>query len=275
MTDREIIAAAYDAGVEEEFNRLVSTPLFEAEFELITDLMKKYIRDGSVVIDIGAGPGRYAEFLLNRNCTVGTVDLSQKCLDAFHNRISQKSQESVLFSKVACATDLSFIEDGIADAVVLMGPLYHLIHCEERTKAIAEAFRLLKPGGYLFAVFMSTFNHAEHSHEGDTICCSDFVKRLLSESVTTVKFQGYQVPQYKCMPRLAVSSFEPHGMHTLHLRNLEGIGTRFSEKDLSYYTTKPSKQELFDKLRNECEVSNTSGLADQFLYVGRKNNTQE
>lgn len=66
MTNNEIIAAAYDAGVKEEYNRLVSNPLFEAEFELISELMKQYIPEGSTVIDIGAGPGRYAEFLLKR-----------------------------------------------------------------------------------------------------------------------------------------------------------------------------------------------------------------
>ena len=197
MNDKEVIAAAYDKGVGEEYNRLVSTPLFEAEFILISELLEKYIKNGSTVIDIGAGPGRYAEFLLNKNCNVGLVDLSAKSLEAFNNRISNDKKENILFSKVSCATLLPFIKSNIADAVLLMGPLYHLTECEERTKAIAEAFRILKPNGVLFAVFMSTFQKPHFHEDGEThtICCSDYVKQLLRDSITTITFQGYDVPQ--------------------------------------------------------------------------------
>ena len=71
MPYRKIIAAAYDAGVGEEYCRLAATPSGEMEYRLITELLAEYIPDGSVVIDIGAGPGRYAEYLLQRDCKVG------------------------------------------------------------------------------------------------------------------------------------------------------------------------------------------------------------
>lgn len=270
MTNKELIAAAYDAGVEEEYNRLVSNPLFEAEFELITDLMNQYIANGSVVIDIGAGPGRYAEFLLKKNCKVGLVDLSQKSLAWFNDRINDKLRAGVLFSKVSCATDLAFVDDNIADAVFLMGPLYHLVNCEERTKAISEAFRILKNGGYLFAVFLSTFEPKHHDHDDKSPCCSDAVKDLLRDAVTTVEFQGYQVPQYKCLPQVAISSFEPHGLETLNIRNLEGIGNSYSEKDLQKYSDAILKKELIEQLLKNCENGEKEGLSNQFLYVGRK-----
>ncbi len=271
MTNNEIIAAAYDAGVNEEYHRLVSNPLFEAEFELITELMKQYISKGSTVIDVGAGPGRYAEFLLKRGCNVGLVDLSVKSLESFENRIDKNYKENVLFSKVACATDLSFIDKDFADAVFLMGPLYHLTACEERTKAIAEAFRILKKGGVLFAVFLSTFNHVHPQHHDHSPCCSDYVKHLLKDAITTIKFQGYMVPQYKCLPEIAVNSIEPHGFDTMHIRNLEGIGDRYSEGDLRIFQTGSNKKNLISALRSICEDPEISGFSSQFLYVGRKN----
>ncbi|NTV47760.1 MAG: class I SAM-dependent methyltransferase, partial [Chlorobiales bacterium] len=83
MPYRKTIAAAYDAGVEEEYRRLVDTPLREAEFQLIRELMDEYIPAGATVIDIGAGPGRYAEHLLERGCRVGLADLSERSLTAF------------------------------------------------------------------------------------------------------------------------------------------------------------------------------------------------
>lgn len=270
MTNKDIIAAAYDVGVNEEYNRLVSNPLFEAEFELITELMKKYIAAGSTVIDIGAGPGRYAEFLLKMGCMVGLVDLSIRSLEAFEKRVDKGLKSNVLFSKVACATDLSFIEKNCADAVFLMGPLYHLTDCEERTKAISEAFRVLKKGGFLFAVFLSTYGHPPHHHDSNTPCCSDYVKHLLKDAITTVKFQKYMVPQYKCLPEVAINSIEPHGFDTMHIRNLEGIGLNYSKNDLSKYDSQTNKNMLFDELRSTCEDPEMIGLANQFLYVGRK-----
>jgi ubiquinone/menaquinone biosynthesis C-methylase UbiE len=270
MTERNIIAQAYDAGVEEEYNRLAANPLFEAEFKLITELMQQYIPEGSTVIDIGAGPGRYAEFLLKRNCKVGLVDLSEKSLAAFEQRISDAFKKNVIFSNVACATDMNFIEDSFADAVFLMGPLYHLTGCNERSRAISEAFRILKKGGFMFAVFLSTFDHPHH-HDDHTPCCSDHVKHLLNDAVTTVTFQGYQVPQYKCHPMVAVDAMEPCGFNTLHLRNLEGEGSHYPPDKIRHYQSIQMKSRLFDELRLTCDTPELSGFANQFLYVGQKN----
>jgi hypothetical protein len=45
---------------------------------------------------------------------------------------------------------------GVAvDAVLLLGPLYHLVSRAERTAAIGEAARILRPGGPLFAAAIS------------------------------------------------------------------------------------------------------------------------
>jgi ubiquinone/menaquinone biosynthesis C-methylase UbiE len=48
-------------------------------------------------------------------------------------------------------------DDEVADAVLLMGPLYHLVEASDRRQALDEAWRVLKPGGRLFAVGISRF----------------------------------------------------------------------------------------------------------------------
>ena len=55
------------------------------------------------------------------------------------------------------------LSDDAADAVLLLGPLYHLIHVADRARAIAEARRLLRPGGTLFAAGISRF---ASTHDG-------------------------------------------------------------------------------------------------------------
>ncbi|MDE3137907.1 MAG: methyltransferase domain-containing protein, partial [Acidobacteriota bacterium] len=47
--------------------------------------------------------------------------------------------------------------NGTVDAVLSLGPLYHLIERADRIMALTEAFRILKPGGVLFAAAISRF----------------------------------------------------------------------------------------------------------------------
>ena len=47
--------------------------------------------------------------------------------------------------------------DASADAVLLLGPLYHLTERAERVRALAEARRVLRPGGVLVAAAVSRF----------------------------------------------------------------------------------------------------------------------
>jgi ubiquinone/menaquinone biosynthesis C-methylase UbiE len=49
------------------------------------------------------------------------------------------------------------IPSGSADAVLLLGPLYHLVEYSDRRQALREARRLLKPHGVLFAAAISRF----------------------------------------------------------------------------------------------------------------------
>ena len=47
--------------------------------------------------------------------------------------------------------------DGSVDAVLLLGPLYHLVGRAERVAALVEARRVLRPGGVLLAAAIGRF----------------------------------------------------------------------------------------------------------------------
>ncbi len=47
--------------------------------------------------------------------------------------------------------------DTSVDVVLLLGPLYHLTERPDRLKALCEAYRILRPGSFLFAVGISRF----------------------------------------------------------------------------------------------------------------------
>ena len=113
MTEREQITRSYDDGAQREYGRLLQSPLQEAEWELTIELIDEYVPEGSSVVDIGAGPGRYSEHLLKRRgCEVGLVDLSESCLALFNSRVGEAHRGRVQFTWKSCATDLSWIAGG-------------------------------------------------------------------------------------------------------------------------------------------------------------------
>jgi ubiquinone/menaquinone biosynthesis C-methylase UbiE len=106
------------------------------------------------ILDVGSGPGRYALLLAERGYSITLVDLSQKNLDFAHHKADTTGQTLHAYVH-ANATDLSAFPSDSFDAVLLMGPLYHLGELEQRQQALREAYRVLKPNALLFAAFIT------------------------------------------------------------------------------------------------------------------------
>lgn len=265
MPYRQTIAEAYDAGVEEEYNRLTETPLREAEYQLILELLDEYIPDGSTIIDIGSGPGRYAEHLLQRNCKVGVVDLSAKSLKAFSDRMENAHcQSNIIFNQVSCATQLDWITDHSADAILLMGPLYHLVNDEHRTFTLAHCNRILKRGGYLFSVFLSPFPVS-------TPQTVKTPKDLFSENhpITHTSFKGFQIPQFRCWPNEAKRIMSENRFETIRIRNIEGTASFLPDSHWEGSWPDQKKKELLNSLLETCERTELLGITHQFLSVAQ------
>ena len=108
------------------------------------------------VLDCGGGPGRYAIELARRGYEVILFDLSAGCLRLAQEKAAEAGVTLATYEQ-GTATDLSRFPDASFDAVLLMGPLYHLLEEVERRRALAEARRVLVPGGLLFAAFISRY----------------------------------------------------------------------------------------------------------------------
>lgn len=113
----------------------------------------------AVVHDIGGGAGVYALWLARQGYTVNLLDAVPLHVEQAQ-RASARQPEALLESMtVGDARALPFANES-ADAVLLLGPLYHLTEQQDRLLALREAHRTLRPGGVLLTVGINRFASA-------------------------------------------------------------------------------------------------------------------
>jgi ubiquinone/menaquinone biosynthesis C-methylase UbiE len=112
----------------------------------------------ATVVDVGGGAGAYALWLADAGYTVHLVDASPRLVEEARRRNAGRSK-TLASCDVGDARALP-VADSTAHTVLLLGPLYHLTSAEDRVRALAEARRVLKPGGVLFAAAISRWASA-------------------------------------------------------------------------------------------------------------------
>jgi ubiquinone/menaquinone biosynthesis C-methylase UbiE len=119
-------------------------------------LIKKYLlKPPANIIDVGGGAGIYALWLASEGYTVDLIDLVPRHIEQAL-AASGNSEHPLRSASVGDARKLPQ-EDQTVDTVLLLGPLYHLLELQDRMCALSEAYRVLKPGGLLFAACISRF----------------------------------------------------------------------------------------------------------------------
>ena len=109
----------------------------------------------AVVIDIGGAAGVHAFPLADGGYDVHLVDPVARHIEQASAR-AKGSGISLASIVLGDARNLE-LASSQADAILLLGPLYHLTEVGDRISALCEAFRVLKPGGILIAAGISRF----------------------------------------------------------------------------------------------------------------------
>ena len=114
------------------------------QIEYLTSIkyIEKYLKKEDKIIDIGAGTGKYSKYFADNGYDVFAVELCKSNL----REIEKKEIKCIQGN----ATNLRNIKDNEYNITILFGPMYHLISIEEKVKALEEAKRITKPGGYIF-----------------------------------------------------------------------------------------------------------------------------
>ena len=145
----------YDSAPEREWERL-DAGLSRIEFASTLRLIEKYFPASGAVCDIGSGPGRYSIELAKRGYQVTLLDLSGKLLEKAELAFASEGTGARRFIQ-GDARDLGVFEDESFDAALLLGPLYHLIERGDRSQALSEMIRILKPGGRAIVAFLNSW----------------------------------------------------------------------------------------------------------------------
>jgi len=150
------IAAYYDQAPEE--TRLEQLPFALEEIRTRELIQRHAPAPPATVLDVGGGAGAYAMWLTEVGYAVHLLDASPR-LVAEARRRAASLPRPLASCQVGDARRLDFA-DSCADIVLLLGPLYHLTDAPDRALALGEAFRVLKPGGLLFAAVISRYASA-------------------------------------------------------------------------------------------------------------------
>lgn len=128
------------------------------EFLRTTEIVSRWLPDPpAVVADVGGGPGRYAFWLADRGYTMRHRDVAPLHVEQV---IADRGDRDVE-TRLADARRLDLADESV-DAVLLLGPLYHLVRRADRVRALREARRIVVPGGVVFVAAISRWAGRVH-----------------------------------------------------------------------------------------------------------------
>jgi SAM-dependent methyltransferase len=131
----------------------LDTGVGSLEFERTKELVTRFLPPGSDVADVGGADGRYAAWLADLGHRVELVEPVTLHVELALTRAGTPARFVV---HEGDARSLPLPEDSV-DAVLLLGPLYHLGERTDRLRALGEARRVTRPGGIVFAAAISRF----------------------------------------------------------------------------------------------------------------------
>lgn len=128
----------------DEVDRLNSTLKGQFERQRVREFLAHYLPSPPATIaDIGGGPGVHAQWLQQEGYDV-------RLLDPVERHVKQALSAGVP-AALGDARELPWDSDSV-DAVLMAGPMYHLIDAMDRRLALREAARVVRPGGIIMAI---------------------------------------------------------------------------------------------------------------------------
>lgn len=246
----------------DEDSRLTSSRHGQLEYRTTLHYIHKLIPAGSRILEVGAGTGRYSAALAREGYTVSAVELVEHNLEILKRNAAGLGNLSAYQGD---ATDLSRFEDDSFDAVLLLGPMYHLYEKAEQNKALDEAIRVTKPGGVLMTAFLSVYGILYDNYLGSDL------SRGLQENfgpdygVLHFREQGFTGFDVEEFERL----FDGKSVRFLSLAGADSL-LEFAEQKPDFRMSDDDFELFFAYHLATCEKRELLGTHSHLLYICRK-----
>jgi len=136
---------------------------YVTSMKYIHKYLEKLPQDAKI-LDVGAGTGRYSVALAEEGYDVTAVELVK------YNLGILKQKGSTVKAYQGTALHLKRFENDTFDMTLVFGPMYHLYTLEEKVKALSEAKRVTKSGGFILVAYcMNEYSILTHGFKDNYI----------------------------------------------------------------------------------------------------------
>lgn len=261
------IADFYNNDPVREHERLAQHQL---EYDLTWRYSKQYLPSKGSILEVGAATGRYTLALAKHGYKLTAVDLSAALIEECRKNVVAEGLGERVHLLVADARDLKGVVEKDFDAVLLMGPLYHLIEEADRMLALTEAFKRLQNGGIIVSAFISRFGTLSQLIKTNPSWIEDetHVRSMLrrgkrSDELPRGGFRGYLAHVSELAPLHQRVGFE-----TLSVAGIEPV---IAAEDESYNKLYGEQRRLWLELLYKISTeSSIIGASRPLLYIGKK-----
>ncbi|MBB6480412.1 class I SAM-dependent methyltransferase [Spirochaeta isovalerica] len=267
-TNVERIRQYYNNDVQREWDR---HERHRFEFPVTMHFLERFLKPGSRILDIGGGPGRYTLALAEAGHNVTLFDLAEANIAMAKEKADQMNLAVENFIQ-GDARDLSSLDGELFDAILIMGPFYHLSQKGDREKVIDQTLKLLKPQGILAGAFISHYapiydnlRNYPHTIKEQSENLLGFLKEgthILSENEP-----GF-IDAYFADPDEIVPFFSSFGLKELAFFGAESLISQSEMKLIDL-----GEELLAEWIGFACRTAETKGAiygTDHLVYVGRK-----
>lgn len=258
----------YNETYEAEWERL---DRHRIEFDITRRYMTEYLEQRQTILDVGAGPGKYALFLAGQGHQVTLLDLSSASIELARQKAALEKVELMEFIH-GNALELSDLVASPFDVVLCMGPLYHLTEEEDRIKVVTECLSKLKPGGLLFASFISAYAPIVDyikNYPGDIVGKEEMLLNFLTDgrNIPVPEYPGFTTA-YFINPRDIEKFMGNFGLEKIVITGVEGLPAQ-SEAKINALP-KEAYEKWLDIIYKTSTDPLTWASCEHFLYIGRK-----
>jgi ubiquinone/menaquinone biosynthesis C-methylase UbiE len=226
----------------------------------------------ATVLDVGGGSGVYACWLAARGYRVHLVDAVTLHVEQAREASARQPGTPVASLRLGDARRLEEA-DASVDAVLLLGPLYHLTEHADRVDALTEARRVLKPDGLLFAAAVGRYASLLSGVAENLLCDPDFaaiVARDLEDGQhRNPTAKDYFTTAFFHLPAELQSEVNQAGLEVIELLGVEGPGWLLP--DIERRWQDPAERErLLEAARTVEREPALLGIHPHLLAVARR-----